>query len=161
MAVAGLSPNSRYKKNLKAKIAVKKFIFLIFVKLMLKKFFIFLFLATAYSALMAHNFTPHHHDEELEAQKKHDDHSDDHKDRSDYIAQHSADFGKILSTQEQQPSFELKSTEAASFFSEFYNTVCIFWKPPIHSPPGKDARLHHIFYYHSVPLRAPPACLPA
>lgn len=124
---------------------------------MLKKYFIFIFLAAAYSALMAHNFTPHHHDEDMKTLQQHD----DHKDRTDYTAEHYADFGKILSKHEQQPVLELKSTEVANILSDLRSTECIFWKPPIHSPPENDTRLHHIFYSHSVPFRAPPSRLPA
>lgn len=130
---------------------------------MFKKCVIFLFLATAYSVLLAHNFTPHHHDT---AQTTHhhghghnnDGHDDDNKKNSFDFFQHIGESG-LEYTPGRCINYDLqkKACETA-----FINLAGIFFSP-FEKPPliGVLLRKDHLSIQQTRPyfflLKAPPA----
>jgi hypothetical protein len=128
---------------------------------MLKRYIIFLFLSTAYTALQAHNFIPHHHENEFIETDHHHDHEDhgDHDNNTPFTdLTHNADFGKVIA----KPQVIKGVDEKTIFFTDCF--IDIFYKPGLikqlseYHPPGNDSPLHLIFLSHSLSLRAPPAC---
>ena len=111
--------------------------------------------------LQAHNFIPHHHDEEAIEANHHHDH-DDGNDETDHNfpfsdLNHNAEFGKIIA----KPHFDNEIIETPAFSESIlfrlYDKFAAFESPPRPHPPDNESPLHLIFLSHSLPLRAPPA----
>ena len=129
------------------------------LRLMLKRLTIAFCLLLAFAMLQAHNFIPHHHDEEAIEANHHHDHDDDKTDHDSPFTDltHNADFGKVIT----KPHFDKEIIEKPVFTEgillRLYNKLASFASPPRPHPPDDDSPLHLIFLSHSLPLRAPPA----
>jgi hypothetical protein len=89
---------------------------------MFKKCVIFIFLATAYTVLLAHSFTPHQHETKQathhhEHDHNHDDHDDDEKNPFHYF-QHIGE-SVIEYTSGQLPKYEVKKKGFETGFKPF------------------------------------------
>jgi hypothetical protein len=135
---------------------------------MIKRYVIFLFLATAYSVLLAHNFTPHHHMEERarhdHEHQHHDVHNEDDSEESDHsnpfqyfdhIGSTEAQYIPVLNSPNQ--SFQ-KQVNASAFLKVLAVIISHFEKPPlvIHRAREDDPFLSQSLPYF-FPLKAPPA----
>lgn len=129
------------------------------LRLMLKRLSISFCLLLAFAMLQAHNFIPHHHDEEAIEANHHHDHDDDKTDHDSPFTDltHNADFGKVIT----KPHFDKEIIENPVFSEgillRLYNKLASFASPTRPHPPDDDSPLHLIFLSHSLPLRAPPA----
>jgi Tat protein secretion system quality control protein TatD with DNase activity len=130
---------------------------------MFKKCVIFLFLATAYTVLLAHNFTPHQHDSEQTTHHHGHDHDDDDHDdgnekNSFHYFQHIGEsgieytYGQFIKYEVQKKVFETAFIKLASI------VLSDFEKPPLIVPL---ARTEHLSTPQTLPyffqLKAPPA----
>ncbi len=135
---------------------------------MLKKCVIFLFLATAYSVLLAHNFTPHHHANEMVHQHDagaHHEHGKHEHENGDHGLCN--DFELLDHMGSPEPSFtsasptvvSLKQLEHASAcFSALTFVISQFEKPPLiyhRAREGSPFISVSLPYFFS--LKAPPA----
>jgi hypothetical protein len=128
------------------------------LQLMLKRLSISFCILLAFAMLQAHNFIPHHHDEEAIEANHHHDHDDDKTDHDSPFSDltHNADFGKAAA----KPDFdkEIKNLVLVEgLFILLYNKLESFKTLPRPHPPDDGSSLHLIFLSHSLPLRAPPA----
>ncbi len=130
---------------------------------MFKKYVIFLFLATAYSVLLAHNFTPHQHDtEQTTHHHGHDHNDDDHGGGNEknpfHFFQHFGESG-IEYTSGQFIKYDVRKKV---FETAFIQLTGIFFssfeKPPLIVPL---LRTEHLSIQQTIPyfflLKAPPA----
>jgi hypothetical protein len=156
--------NSRLVQSVIHPNAVKK---LSLPAFMLKRCVIFLFLVTAYSVLLAHNFTPHHHAEEVI--HHHDDHGhshshheegEGHKDAGDAF-QHFDHIGGVEVQYLPIPSQRYtsqKKVDQQVLLKALVALITHFEKPPLiaHRPceegPFLSGPVAYLF-----PLKAPPA----
>ncbi len=130
---------------------------------MLKKCVIFLFLATAYSVLLAHNFTPHQHDtEQTSHHHGHDHNDDDHKGDNEknsfHHFQHIAESG-IEYTSGQFIKYDIQKKVFETAFIKLASIVLShFEKPPLIVPLARTEQLsitQTLPYFFQ--LKAPPA----
>lgn len=130
---------------------------------MFKKCVIFLFLATAYTVLLAHSFTPHQHDiNQTTHHHGHDHNDDDHeggneKNSFQYF-QHIGETG-IEYTSGQSSNYEVQKKVLETAFIKLADIVLShFEKPPLIIPL---ARTEHLSIPQTLPyffqLKAPPA----
>ena len=131
---------------------------------MFKKCVIFLFLATAYTVLLAHNFTPHQHDtEQTTHHHGHDHNDDDDHDGGDeknsfHFFQHIGESGieytsgQFIKYDVQKKVYETAVIKLANIF------LSHFEKPPLIVPL---LRTEHLSIQQTRPyfflLKAPPA----
>lgn len=130
---------------------------------MFKKCVIFLFLATAYTVLLAHNFIPHqHHTEQTTHHHGHDHNDDDHKgddeNNSFHYFQHIGESG-IEFTSGQFINYEVQKKAYETAFIKLTDVVLSdFEKPPLIVPL---TRTKHLSTPQTQPyffqLKAPPA----
>jgi hypothetical protein len=130
---------------------------------MFKKCVIFLFLATAYTVLLAHNFTPHqHHTEQTTHHHGHDhnddDHDDDNETNSFQYFQHIGESG-IEYTSGQFIKYDVQKKTLETAFIKLASIVLShFEKPPLITPLARTERLSipktQPYFF---PLKAPPA----
>jgi len=130
---------------------------------MFKKCVIFLFLATAYTVLLAHNFTPHQHDtEQATHHHSHDHNDDDHEggneENSFHYFQHIGETG-IEYTSGQFINYEVQKKGFESDFIKWASIVLNhFEKPPLIRPLARTGRLSiQQTQPYFFPLKAPPA----
>jgi hypothetical protein len=136
---------------------------------MLRRLSIAFCLLLAFAMLQAHNFIPHHHDQEhIQLQHHHDDndhHDNDHHDNdadNDLLGDfnHNADFGKsIVKPYDFKIIIEKPLLLAIHQFILHIDKLALPQNPALYHPPDNDTQLHIIFLSHSVPFRAPPALL--
>lgn len=129
---------------------------------MFKKCVIFVFLTTAYTVLLVHNFTPHQHHTEQTAHHGHDHDHDDHEDGDNenafHLLQHISVTGvDYMPVQSVQLVVQKKGQET-SFINLAQIIVKHLEKPPLIIPPSRTEnfsvqQLSHYFF----PLKAPPA----
>ena len=130
---------------------------------MLKRCVIFLFLATAYSVLLAHNFTPHHHESEQTTHHHghdhdHDDHGGGNEKNSFHFFQHIGE-SVIAYTSGQFIKYDVQKKAYETAFIKLAG-ICFspFEKPPLIVPL---LRTEHLFIQQTRPyfflLKAPPA----
>jgi len=131
---------------------------------MFKKCVIFLFLATAYTVLLAHNFTPHqHHTEQTTHHHGHDHNHDDHEggneESSFHYFHHTGEsgieftYGQFIKYDVQKKAFETTFIKLAGI------VLSHFEKPPLILPLARKEQLsipQTLPYFF--PLKAPPAC---
>lgn len=109
---------------------------------MLKKWVIFFFLATAYSVLLAHNFTPHQHNEAKHVDHDHDtDHHHDHdnsknedsEDPSDIFHhfEHIGEAGVVFTSTQYIRNIEKKRITETGLLQIFNFVICAIEKPPL------------------------------
>lgn len=136
---------------------------------MFKRFFIFIFLASAYTILLAHNFTPHIHHSEQQTHQ-HEDGSQHHHNDTDkgqdeenptspfHLLQHTGGSaivfipGQPVQTEIQKITFESSTIKFANFVLKQID------KPPLLLPASRKQYLslpQTIPYFFS--LKAPPA----
>jgi hypothetical protein len=130
---------------------------------MFKKCVIFLFLATAYTVLLAHNFTPHQHDTEQVTHHHGHDHNDDDHDGGDeknsfhyfqHIGESGIEFtsGKFIKYDVQKKALETAFIKLASI------VLSHFEKPPLITPLARTEHLSipktQPYFF---PVKAPPA----
>ncbi|MBI5857341.1 MAG: hypothetical protein HZB42_06795 [Sphingobacteriales bacterium] len=130
---------------------------------MFKKCVIFLFLATAYTVLLAHNFIPHQHDTEQATHHHGHDHNDDDHDNGNeknsfhyfqHIGESGIEYisGQFIKYDVQITDYETAFIKLASIF------LSHFEKPPLIVPL---ARMEHLSFPQTQPyffqLKAPPA----
>jgi hypothetical protein len=131
---------------------------------MFKKCVIFFFLATAYTVLLAHSFTPHQHETKQATHHHHhehdhndDDHGDDEKNSFHYF-QHIGE-SVIEYTPGQLSKYEVKKKGFETAFIKSASIVLNhFAKPPLIVPLARtehlsSQKIQHYFF----PLKAPPA----
>ncbi len=130
---------------------------------MFKRCVIFIFLATAYTVLLAHNFTPHQHDTEKTAHHHgHDHNDDDHEDGNNenafHLLQHIGVTGiEYIAVQPVKLKTQ-KIVDATSFINLAQHLIKHFEKPPLIVPllRTEDFSVQLISPYF-FPLKAPPA----
>ena len=130
---------------------------------MFKRCVIFVFLATAYTVLLAHNFTPHQHDTEQPAQHHgHDHNDDDHEDGNTenafHLLQHIGVTGVEYIAVQPVKLETLKTVDATSFINLAQHLIKHFEKPPLIVPllRTEDFSVQQISPYFFL-LKAPPA----
>lgn len=130
---------------------------------MFKRCVIFIFLATAYSVLLAHNFTPHQHEKEQAAHHHgHDDDDDDHEDDNNenvfHLLQHTAVTGVEYIAVQSVKTETQKNVDASTFIHLAQHFIKHFEKPPliVLLIRTEDFSVQHIIPYF-FPLKAPPA----
>ncbi len=137
---------------------------------MLKKCVIFIFIATAYSVLLAHNLTPHQHDAKPVVHHHDHGHQHDHDDDQEgdtgtnafHFFQHIGateiqyTSGQVVKYDIQKIAYEVSFIRAASFI------LSQFEKPPLIVPL---LRAEHFSFPQTLPyffhLKAPPAAFNA
>lgn len=129
---------------------------------MLKKGVIFFFLATAYTVLLAHNFTPHQHNIEQTTHHHghdhhHDDHDDDNQKNAFHFFQHIGAPGiEFISAQFIKYDHKKKWHETA-FLNLTNAFLSDFEKPPLLVPIIQSGQLFiQQTMPHFFPIKAPP-----
>ena len=135
---------------------------------MFKNCVIFLFLATAYTVLLAHNFTPHIHHNEQEThhhedgnKHHHNDNKEEHNEENTgspfHLLQHTGSAivfipGQIIQTEIQKKAGETATVKLADL------VIGLIYKPPLLLPSSRTQYLpqQQILHYFFL-LKAPPA----
>ena len=129
---------------------------------MFKKCVIFIFLATAYTVLLAHNFTPHQHHLVQTAHHGHDHNDDDHEDSNNenafHLLQHIGVTGVEYISVQSVKLVVQKKVEESSFINMALLVVKQLEKPPLIVPPlrTENFSVQQTSPYF-FPLKAPPA----
>ena len=130
---------------------------------MFKKCVIFLFLATANTVLLAHNFTPHHHETEQTTHHHghdhdHDDHEDSNNENVFHLLQHIGVTGVEYISVQSVKLVVQKKVDESSFINMALLVVKQLEKPPLIVPPLRtdDFSVQQTSPYF-FPLKAPPA----
>ncbi len=129
---------------------------------MFKRCVIFIFLATAYTVLLAHNFTPHQHDSEQTAHHhghdhNDDDHEEDNNENGFHLLQHIGVTVEYIAVQSVKIETR-KIADSTTFIHVAQHFIKHFEKPPliVLLIRTENFSVQHIIPYY-FPLKAPPA----
>ncbi len=130
---------------------------------MFKRCVIFIFLATAYTVLLAHNFTPHQHDTEQATQHHgHNDNDDDHEDDNNengfHLLQHTGVTGVEYIAVQSVKIETQKIVNASTFVHLAQHFIKHLEKPPLKVLLLRTEDLFvQLIGAYFFPIKAPPA----